>query len=417
MEIVKKNILSIVCGVIAIAPVVVYFVYVHGSLYPSLEEQAKVRQSNYDTLVNLMGKPRNLPVVKLDKADPVPLPGYPTIPVIEKAKEVTGKLTGQSAQILKVAVDMNRRPPLVQGVFPKPDDTSKFAFRDAYADFMTNGIKAILKGANPPTLEDVANAEQKLWDDKYASKVFMVNGVEANREVVDQEYLGEVANLRETLQKETAEKNMCYLDATAVKTNDALWQTSQSPPTPQVWYAQTALWVQADIVQSIADLNKRAGAHNIIDAPVKHVQSVEVPQGVEQFMRITDTSQEGLAAGMTDYMSSPTGRTSGSVYDVIKWTLVVKMDARYVAALIQELGRGKFITVHKVETTSVNTTLARDDGFFYGNSPVVQATLSGEALLLRDWTMKLVPESIKKDLPGAATTEGGDSAAAPAAAK
>src|SRR4051812_863838 len=131
MEIVKKNILSIVCGVIAIAAVVVYFVYVHGSLYPSLEEQAKGRQSNYDTLVNLMGKPRNLPVVKLDKADPVPLPGYPTIPVIEKAKEVTGKLTGQSAQILKVAVDMNRRPPLVQGVFPKPDDTSKFAFRDA----------------------------------------------------------------------------------------------------------------------------------------------------------------------------------------------------------------------------------------------------------------------------------------------
>jgi hypothetical protein len=214
---------------------------------------------------------------------------------------------------------------------------------------------------------------------------------------------------------------MCYLDATAVKTNDALWQTAQSPPTPQVWYAQTALWVQTDIVNSIAALNSKITSglkteeRNIIHAPIKHVQSVEVPQGAEQFMRITDTTVEGLAAGMTDYVSSPTGRTSGSVYDVIKWTLVVKMDARYVAALIQELGRGKFITVHKVETTAVNTTLARDDGFFYGNAPVVQATLTGEALLLRDWTMKLVPEVVKKDLPGAATSEGGDSAATPVA--
>ena len=40
------------------------------------------------------------------------------------------------------------------------------------------------------------------------------------------------------------------------------------------------------------------------------------------------------------------------------------------------------------------------EGFYYGESPIVQATFTGEALMLREWTLKLVPEIVKKDLPG-----------------
>ena len=426
MELVKKNIISIICGVIAIAAVVIYFVWVSGSLYPSLDAKAKERQSKYDTLVNLMGKTRNLPVIDLEKSEPVPLPAYPTVPVIEKAKQVTGLLSGQAKQITQVAVQMNYRPPLVKDVFPKPDDNAKFAFRDAYDVFISQELPKRLVAATPPTLEDVAAAEQKLWDEKYASRIHWINGVEANREVIDQEYLAEVANLRERLQRETAEKHRVYLDSTAITTNTVVWRAQQSPPTPQLWYAQTALWVQTEIVDSIAALNDRAlkgqsqnqKDWNIINAPVKHIVTLDVPQGADQFMRITDTTKEDLAAGMEDFTSSPTGRTSGSVYDVIKWRLVVKMDATYLAALIQELSRGKFVTVHDVSTLSVDTTLAREDGFYYGNAPLVQATLNGESLLLRDWTMKLVPEVVKKDLPGAPPApEGGDAAQPVASAK
>jgi hypothetical protein len=140
------------------------------------------------------------------------------------------------------------------------------------------------------------------------------------------------------------------------------------------------------------------------------------------YFRITDTSVEGISAGAQDFMSSPTGRTSGAIYDVIKFTLVVKMDAHYLPTLIQDLARGKFITVHKLDTTTVDPNLARDEGFYYGESPIVQATINGEALMLRDWTLKLVPEVVKKDLPGntpAAGADGStpaaDSTAAPAA--
>ena len=178
MEIVKKNMVSIICGVIAIGAVVAYFLYVNGSLYPDLEKEAKDRESKYNTLINLVSKNRNLPVVQLDKADATPLPVFPTAPVIARAKTITDKLTGQAKQILAVAVKMNQRPPLVAGVFPSPSDNTKFQFRDAYVDFILKEIPRRLNAANPPTVEDVSNAEQKLWDEKYAPKIFFVNGVE-----------------------------------------------------------------------------------------------------------------------------------------------------------------------------------------------------------------------------------------------
>src|SRR5690349_7305873 len=99
MPILKKNILSIVCGVLVIAAVVVYFVWVSGSLYPSLDASAKQRKSQYDTLNNLLGKSRTMPVIDLKSTQPVPLPCFPTTEVIQQAKEVTTKLTGQSGQI------------------------------------------------------------------------------------------------------------------------------------------------------------------------------------------------------------------------------------------------------------------------------------------------------------------------------
>jgi len=427
MPIIKKNILSIVCGVLVIAAVVVYFVWVNGSLYPDLQASVNTRKSQYETLNNLLGKTRNLPVIELKTTQAVPLPCFPTTEVIQQAKQVTTKLTGQSAQILKMATELNKHKPLIDGVFntPKPSDTAKLLFRDEYYKYVTNRIPEMLNAARPPSEDDVADREEKLWNEKYAKMIYYVNGAEANREQVDQQYMAEIAGLRQQIEKERAEKNTVYLDQTAVTTNQQLWKTEASPPDAQVWYSQMALWVQGDLLDSIKSLNERVlktkpeNQRNIVNAPVKHIVSVDVPQGAEMYFRISDTSIEGLQAGTQDFMSSPTGRTSGPIYDVIKFTLIVKMDAHYLPTLIQDLARGKFITVHKLDTTTVDPNLARDEGFYYGESPIVQATITGEALMLRDWTLKLVREVVKKRLPGNAPAADGstpaDSPAAPAA--
>ena len=79
--------------------------------------------------------------------------------------------------------------------------------------------------------------------------------------------------------------------------------------------------------------------------------------------------------------------------------MVVKMDGRFVARYIQELGRGKFLAVHKVNVTSVDNAQAKADGFVYGTAPIQQVQLNGEVLLMRKWTKPLVPKDAQKNLP------------------
>jgi hypothetical protein len=375
-------------------------------MYPKLEAAANERKAAYDTLAGLVSKSRTLPQVDFEKTEPVPLPGFPVEMVIARGEEASKDLQGQATQMMAMAVKLNRREPLVPNLFPKAEGMNKATFRDAYAVWVSHHVPQLLRAANPPTEEDIALAEDKLWNEKFSKQIILVDGQEdpQNREMVNKAYLAETEGLREKMERETAEKNMVYLDPTAITTNASVFKVDQTPDTAQVWFAQTAMWVQEDVARSIADLNKRVGAKNIIESPVKHVVTLDVPQGMEQYLRAPGSGSSGgegesAAAPTTpQYTVSPTGRVSGQHYDVVKFNLVVKMDAAYVPALLQELSRGKFIAIHKVDLSSVDSELAREDGFFYGPNPVVQATISGESLLLRDWTSKLVPEVVKKDL-------------------
>ena len=151
---------------------------------------------------------------------------------------------------------------------------------------------------------------------------------------------------------------------------------------------------------------------------MKHLINLQVPQGVDQYIAKAITGAEGESApGQPDYTLSPTGRNSNALYDVVKFTMVVKMDARYVARFVQELGRGKFLTVHKVNFTAVDNAQAKADGFVYGTAPIVQVQLAGEALLMRKWTKPLVPDTAKKNLPQFDQPAAGEPAAQTAAAQ
>src|SRR5205807_10670672 len=66
-----------------------------------------------------------------------------------------------------------------------------------------------------------------------------------------------------------------------------------------------------------------------------------------------------------DYTLSPTGRICNPLYDVVKFKLVLDVDASRSPEVIQELERGKFITVMQMNTAVVDLLQARDDGFLF----------------------------------------------------
>ena len=422
-QLLKKNIFSVICGVVVLLSLVAYFVFVTGLYTGSdgLEAKAKERKAKYDELQSLITKERKLPVVELNSSPTArTLDVFPTAPVIEVGTDITKQLKDQSSQIVEIARQYNQRPTLLPNFFPNPTDPQKYRFRDAYKIHMTKELPAILQAAAPPTELDVQQAREKLWRDKYADQIIMVNGREANRELIDRQYTDEIAGLLEKLERETAQKYRMYIETEAINKNE-LVLSGETPPTDQMWYAQTATWVQDDLVAAIAGFNDRElrrlkpEDRNLMNAPVKHLINLQVPQGIDQYIAKASTGAEGeTTPGQPDYTLSPTGRNSNALYDVVKFTMVVKMDARFVARYIQELGRGKFLTVHKVNLTAVDNGVAKADGFVYGNAPIVQVQLAGEALLMRSWTKPLVPEKVKPNLPQFDQSAGEGDAAKPA---
>ena len=112
MELVKKNIISVICGVVAIIAIVASF-FPLGGYVADLQKSLDTSKSTYSTVDGLRTKSRNLPILKLDEATPQPLGMFPNPEVIEKAGAVVKQVETQSIRMRDAAIAMNKRKPLV----------------------------------------------------------------------------------------------------------------------------------------------------------------------------------------------------------------------------------------------------------------------------------------------------------------
>src|SRR4051794_24827320 len=123
-EIIKKNILSIICGVIILLAIIAQFWPISG-IVASAQEQADARQKEFEKLNNLLPQKtsRKLPVVSLDSNAPTTtLDQFPGPKVIEEGQKATKAMAAQSAAVLEAAVTMNQHTLLSPGELPKPSD-------------------------------------------------------------------------------------------------------------------------------------------------------------------------------------------------------------------------------------------------------------------------------------------------------
>lgn len=120
----------------------------------------------------------------------------------------------------------------------------------------------------------------------------------------------------------------------------------------------------------------------------------------------------GAAAVAGPAGESPTGRTANALYDVVPFRLVVHVEADKLPDFLEELGRNRFITPYQVSLRALDSVaLSAATNVMYGPAPVVEATISCEALLLRDWTVPLMPPEIRASL--SVDNAGGAAAGAP----
>ena len=402
MAIAKKNLVSILCGVVAIVAIVAWFWPV-GAMYEALAADVNASKKKYDDVVTLHKQQRKLPSLVLENEQQDVLDRFPNDKVITAGQEATKALTEQSKKMLQTVSDLNVRTPLVPGSLPRANSKARSDFPDAYLTHLgqteagwKTGLPQLMRATEPPTREDLDVIAQKIWDEKFKIRIISIAG-QTNEADVGAEFAAEVMDLPVRERQKRATENLIYLDPDSIPPSPDI-QLGVPPTDVQIWFAQTALWVAEDVVAAINEANK--GAKSVLDAPVKHLVSFRVPFGPDQYVLPAAApgavSPEGgpppltlNANGVPEYFNlSPTGRVSNPIYDVIHFDLVLRVDFRKIPQVLAELERNRLFTVLQTNVAAIDSAQElKAHGYVYGNDPVAEITIQGEALFLRSWTV------------------------------
>lgn len=419
MELVKKNILSIICGVVALAAVVFHFV-VTSSGFSELEEKAKARVAKQAEAKQLLAAEYTMPVVS--DAPPAKLERFPNETAIKTAEGLVNQLTAQAKGLFDQAVRINRQPYqlIVPDSLPAPSDPRKYEFREQYNLVLKPGGQprtydtrnpirnlpdGVLQSAVPPTDLEIQEAKLKRWKDEYLPKLIMVNGAAVNQREVVSEFLRATAKFEEDFRRTRAQSYKVYLEPTALAISPRLDLTNKIAPTVEdIWFAQMSLWIQQDVCAAVAREN--ANSKTIPTSPVKHLVAVDVRQDQSLYVVSGGLAAAAPAAPAVDengneipvdggaapagptknYTLSSTGRVCNSLYDVVQFELVVVVDREYVTNFIRQLQAGRFIAVLDADIQSIDLEEAVSQGYDYGQKPVVELRVKCESLFLREWT-------------------------------
>lgn len=457
MDIVKKNLLSIICGVLALIAVVLWF----WPLDPwKSEAQAKLKERTAlnTSMQSLLPEKatRKLPVVSLDGSGSRPLGVFPTQKVIDWAGALKDKLKAEAEQARKAASGMSARPVLLEGVLPVAEPTKDYEFRERYLQAVA-ALPAQMRMGPPPSPKDIERAADTLWQTQYETHVQKRDGVPdpASQQEQQEAFDKESKLIPERVRQQRARSLICYLGEDVIVPEKEIGDVSSgTAPTPKaMWYAQMHYWVQGDMLKAIAEANRLASKQKcVIDAPVKYIREMTIgeyradlkkegsgpgpmagaggpggppagmtfgppPEVMEQIRKQMaaagaspmDGAAGGGAGGGNAALrvrgagkltgESPTGRKSNALYDVIPVELVMDVEADRLPYVLAQLGRNTFITPYEVSISSVDSVvLGIQENVVYGPAPVVRATVYCELLMFRDWTTPLMPAPVKKAL-------------------
>jgi hypothetical protein len=420
MDIVKKNLLSVICGVIALAALVAVFIWPLDGYFSELNTKAGQRAAKQQTIDGLLRKPRKMPVFDPDNPTEDTLTRFPSAAVIKLGANAQKGVSKQSTQMYGAAVALNQRghEQLVTNLFPNPNDVMSLNFRRNYEAAVERLRTEELQAGIPPTVDEVQKRGAAMWK-TMEKDITYVDGQPTNAEIIAQRFNERYAKLPEEMQREMANKWKMYADpATVLKVPLALPEKRAADPR-DIWWAQVEFWITKDVVNAIKELN--AKSTGVATSPVKNLLALTVENNVFPPVNATGggASVRGAAEDPTAAATPTTGglpdptiavpegaattltatkRVSNNLYDVVHFTLSVDIEADKIPLFLKTLATNRFITPLRMEMVAVDSRLMTINGYVYGQSPVVTVNLDCEAIFLREWTKNLMPRGIREML-------------------
>lgn len=433
MDIVKKNILSIICGVIALAAIGVGMTMVPGKAH-ELQTKLDASKSNYDALNGLLTKERQLPSVDPDNATQGTLKQFPSEKVIEKGKAIIDAFVSQSGAVKQEAIAMNEHKLLLPGSLPQPMGSTAISFRNAYqqalplpqpnnagggapgSTVMKSRFAQELKAGMPPMPDEIGRKQAELAEQlKQKHMFFDQQGQPKNQQAVEQLVKDETSKLPKQMMEQVSKSCRVYISPDTFEIVPAIAAAAGAPDPVSMYNAQLSYWIQQDVVNAINEINGQSA--NVMEAPVKHLISIRCRnQGVPAFQATAAGSAGGDPDGTLpkEARMGPTGRACNGLYDVFHFDVKADVEADKLEEFLRGLGNRRFITPLTVDVRAVDNATALAQGHAYGDKPVVNVTATCEVLYLRAWNAQYMPAAVKT-LLGIGATPGADPSAAPAA--
>src|SRR3954447_23843779 len=128
LAVMRKNLLSMICGLVALAAIIALFWPISG-YYQTLQTEADARKSTFTTLNGLLKKERTLPLLDPQVTEPQPLKQFPTETVINRGRLVTKAVHEQSEEMMKTAMGLITHKPLVPDALPTGTPATAANFR------------------------------------------------------------------------------------------------------------------------------------------------------------------------------------------------------------------------------------------------------------------------------------------------
>ncbi|MEM7807674.1 MAG: hypothetical protein AAF561_06150 [Planctomycetota bacterium] len=480
----KKNIASILSGVIAIASIGFVLFYVapgFEELQSEVEQRAAVRQE-LDSMRTKSRPDIKLREVGLGEEEEM-LTGFPTRPTITMGEQVMDRVRLNAGRLLTTEVELNRRLPLLfddydeaaeawplsgqNNIFDRDQWLNRYrqvmsvdaeSFDEDSGSFPASSLLGRIAATLPPTQESVSIAQEKRRLAIEASAATNQDtGEFLDPEGVAEQINRELSSLARNLRYNRAADHLIYVTPGVPEAHPVAGNRGR-PESEEIFQGQMHYWALETILLRLTDINARAVAdldpadQNVVSAPVKQIVALSVPtefpsgsvsvarqpsggaQGgfggspagpgnapppppssapppppgqapSQQQPAEVETPEVTVAVDASaslplDYSLSPSGRSShNAFFDAIQFEITLRVAADALPDVLQQFQVDSFITVLNVQRVEpLDPVVALQQGYVFGDVPVLEVDLEAEILFLREWTAPLMPDSVKEAL-------------------
>jgi len=424
----------IAVGSAVICLVAIVFLLIVRSKGQDLVQQAQNRTQMIKRIESFNSTTMSLPP---EKVDGMPMVHYGAVndAAIKSLQSTYSKMNEDYKKILELAERHNRGDanrgrhlPFFDGLFPDPGNRTYLIYDaiDPYQRAFTNMLGPSVEG-EPYRLNAGGPVDRAVIDEtaSTAERSYRARTNIGSTETPTPNQLAQMAQekQRAVLDAIHQQARSIHIYATRESFQIDPWPSNIATSTPKIediWESQLNLWIQQDIVQTIARTNRVTNPeYNVIVAPIKRLNKIDIVPGyvgINTGGGITSHGAYGAPASgdstLPDNFSvSPTGRLSNTIYDIRHVWVDMDVDIQQLPVFMDELVQTNFMSVLKVEMTDVNEYTLLSEGFFYGTADVVRIRMLIETLWLRSWTVQYMPKAVK-ELIGVPETAPGSQASA-----